>query len=55
MLELSERMGMTKAELGARMSARELAQRMALSQVHSDEQKAEHSRSERDAKSKKGR
>lgn len=39
MLELSERMGMTKAELGDRMSGAELAQRRGLALVHADEQR----------------
>lgn len=39
MLELSERMGMTRAELGLRMSARELTERMALDRVHASERR----------------
>lgn len=38
MLELSERLGMTAAELGVRMSARELTERQALDIVHGQEQ-----------------
>ena len=38
MLELSERLCMTAAELGERMSARELHERMALDRVRAAEQ-----------------
>ena len=39
MLELSERMGMTKAELGERMSAAELMERRGLALAQYDEQR----------------
>lgn len=45
MLELSERLGMTAAELGIRMSAAELHERMALDKVHAQERE----KAERDA------
>ena len=38
MLELSERLGMTAAELGVRMSAAELAERQGLDRVRAQEQ-----------------
>lgn len=41
MLELSERMGMTLAELGRRMSAKELTMRRALDMVRDAERRAE--------------
>jgi hypothetical protein len=47
MLELSERMCMTAAELGDRMSAFELMERHALELVRADEQRAEQERAER--------
>lgn len=39
MLELSERLGMTAAELGLRMSARELMERQALDEVRAAERR----------------
>jgi hypothetical protein len=47
MLELSERLGMTAWELGARMSAAELTERRALDMVRAAEEKAAEERSMR--------
>ncbi len=45
LLELSERLGMTAWELGARMSAAELTERRALDMVRAAEEKAAEERS----------
>lgn len=50
-LELSERLGMTAAELGQRMSARELTERRALDIVRGREQE----RAEQQAMQRRGR
>jgi hypothetical protein len=42
MLELSERLCMTRSELGVRMSARELHERMALDRVRAIERERAH-------------
>lgn len=44
MLELSERLGMTAAELGIRMSAAELTERQALDKVKAEEAERERRR-----------
>lgn len=50
MLELSERLGMTAAELGARMSAKELMERRVLDEVKAAERQRAQEKADRERK-----